>query len=272
MALLGVDAARAQFEGAWRGLGEARDMRLRLETDGDTLRGVFTDRDGAARDFEARRVGQVAEAEIAVEGGRVFLRIRPRGAGLEVALAPVGDGEDGAVLDLRDARALAFIPQDARIPDTPRWYMAPPEAPPRTIDALGFAASYAFWDAQQAAWGYAALAPRWRTVMRLFPLVQADLLWKLCSAPQRPAALGEALAGQGVACRDVLGAVEAMQRAGRFMPFKDAVAREQAVLMTTLDCADDLTRTRAACAQAAAETSRRAVSMETVATALARFR
>ncbi|MGF1659289.1 MAG: hypothetical protein ACFCUS_07650 [Rubrimonas sp.] len=268
-ALLAPAAALAQFAGDWRGLGAADGMRMRIDGGGDALRGRFTDVDGAVREFRATRAGDVAEAEVPVEGGRVFLRIRPRGAGLEVALVPLAD--DGT-LDAGAARALAFVPAGTRVPDSPRWYMPPPASPPRAIDPMGFAASYAFWEPDAVAWGYAALAPRYRTVMRLFPLVQADLLWKLCAASQRPAALGEALRGQGVTCADVANAVEAMQRAGKFERYKDAVAREHGVLMRTLDCADDATRTRRDCADAAAETAKRATSMETVATALARLR
>ena len=43
-------------------------------------------------------------------------------------------------------------------------------------------------------------------------------------------------------------------------------------LRDALDCADDLTRTRAECARAGRETARRAASMDTVATVLRRIR
>jgi len=142
----------------------------------------------------------------------------------------------------------------------------------RAFDARAFVESYPFWEPQGALWAYEALEPRHRTVIRLFALVQADLLWKLCQSPQRGAGLAEALRGQGVVCADVVNAVAAAQAGGAFDRFKANVAQERALLVATLDCGDKYVAHGPGCADAARETARRAVSMETAATVLRRYR
>jgi hypothetical protein len=150
--------------------------------------------------------------------------------------------------------------------------MPPPTTPPRAIEPRSFVSSYPFWPPLSVAMAYEALEPRFRSVVKLYPLVQADLLWKLCASPQRTPGIAEALRGQGLGCAEVASAFDAMQRGDGFNRFKRDVAADAAILIDALGCADDLRRTDPACARAGRETAARAVSMETAATVLERYR
>ena len=268
LSLLVAGAARADLSGRYKGIEQGGGLALELEIDGDAASGAITLGDGVRRPFTGEPVGRGVEAALQGEDGRsMFLQLAPQGAGLLARVAPFdADGR----LSAEGARAYAFIPESMPIPDPPARYMDPPEGRPRVIDAEAFIASYPFWPPLAAARGYDAVAPRYRTVIRLFPAVQADLLQKMCQSPERTAGIAEALDGQGVTCQDVLNAApEGGAAQARLRAAADA---ERPILMTALDCATDLTRTDSDCARAGRETAARAASMETVATMLRRHR
>lgn len=261
--------AAAQLSGSYRGVDEAEGMRLELRAAGGGYTGTFVDRTGAARPFSAEAVGGRAEAVVPFEGFNASLVVVPEPIGAQALVTPLDPS--GRPL-AEEMRALPFLRAGVSLPDSPDRYLPPPGGPVPAMDARGFASSYPFWPPLAAAYGWEGVAPRYRTVIRLFPLVQTDLLWKLCQSPERLGGLGEALRGQNVTCQEVLSAFDAMRRGGGFERFKADVARERRTLLATLDCATDYTSTRAACDAAGAETARRALSMETAATTLARYR
>lgn len=269
VAALWAFAAQADLPGAYVGVGEAAGMRLEIVEDSRGLSGTATLGDGVRRAFRAERAGAAAEAAVETEEGSLWLHVAPEAIGVVVTAIPF-DGEGALRADR--AQALAFVREGVTMPDAPERFLPPPEGPVRVVDARSFVSSYPFWPPMAAAWGWDGVEPRFRSVIRMFPLVQADILWTLCRAPQRTQGLGEALAGQGVTCEQVVSAVRRMQEGPAFDRFKADVARERRTLMTVLSCARDHTRQRADCGEAAAETARRAVSMETAATALARYR
>ncbi|MFN3615228.1 MAG: hypothetical protein ACK4WC_11825 [Rubrimonas sp.] len=262
-------AAQAQLGGGYFGLDEADGMRLRVERSGGGVRGSIDLGDGTARSFDAQPVGDGAvEAMIPTPEGQLLIRIFPEPIGARVVLAPVADG----VLDAGRLMSLAFLRDGVALPEMPTRFLPAPAGPVRAFDGAAFVDSYAFWEPLGAAFAYDALEPRMRTIIRLFPTVQTDVLWRLCRSPERTAGLAEALRGQGVGCQEVVSAVRAMQTGPAFDRFKRDVATERALLMTAISCADDLRRQRPECQRAAGETARRAVSMETAATVLARYR
>jgi hypothetical protein len=268
-ALFWAVVAHADLPGAYVGVGEAAGMRVELRADGAGFRGEITLGDGERRDFRAEAAGAMAEAAIETADGALWLHFAPEAIGVVVTVVPF-DAEGALRADR--SQALPFVREGVTMPDAPERFLPPPEAPVRVVDARSFVSSYPFWPPMSAAWGWDGVEPRFRSVIRMFPLIQADILWTLCRAPQRTAGLGEALAGQGVTCAEVVSAVRRMQESDAFDRFKRDVARERRLLMTVLSCSRDLTRQRPECADAGAETARRAVSMETEATALARYR
>lgn len=267
--VLWAPAAVAELAGVYLGVGASAGMRVELSAQGDGFAGVFTDADGVARPFTADRLGEDAETAIELSSGPAFLRISPEPIGARVVIVPF-DAE-GRLL-VAASRAFAFLREGVDAPHLPERFIPAPTGPLRAIEARAFVASYPFWEPLAASWGYAAVEPRLRTVIRLFPLVQTDLLWKLCQNPGRAEGLAEALRGQGVTCAEVTGAIRAAQAGPAFDRFKRDVAAERATLMVALACADDFTRTQQDCARAGAETARRALSMDTAATVLSRYR
>jgi hypothetical protein len=267
--LLSAQAALAELQGVYLGIGAAAGMRVELSATSDGYSGAFTDVDGVKRPFTAYRLDDTAETTMSLAEGPVFMRVSPEPIGARVVIVPF-DAEGRLVVP--QTRALAFLREGIDAPAVPERFIPAPTGPVRAMEARAFVSSYPFWEPAAAAWGYAAVEPRFRTVIRLFPLVQTDLLWKLCQGSARAEGLAEALRGQGVTCADVTGAIRAAQAGPTFDRFKRDVAAERAMLLTALGCADDLTRTQQDCSRAGAETARRALSMETAATVLSRYR
>jgi hypothetical protein len=268
-ATLWAAGAAAELSGAYRGIGEAEGMRLEIEPAGGGFRGALVGTDGKRLPFSLAGPATAAEGRIEDGDLTLFLRVAEKPMGLEAVIVPV-DAEGGVFVG--ETRTLAFLRPGLDLPEPPARPLPPPERRGQRVEARGFVSSFPFWPPLAVAWGYEGLEPRFRTAIRLFPLVQADLAWKLCQSPDRTPGVADALRGQGLDCADVLAVFDRLRRGEGWDRFKKAVAGERAVLMQVLDCADDLTRTQRDCASAAGETAERALSMETVATALARFR
>jgi hypothetical protein len=262
-------AAAAQLSGGYFGIGAAEGMRLTIEPGGSGARGALTGSDGVRRPFEASRVDDGFEAMLEGPEGRTLIRVLPAAAGARVVLAPV---DEAGVMDAGRMAALAFLRDGTELPRQPTRFLPAPTRPVQAFDARSFVDSYPYWEAQGAALAYDAVAPRYRAVIRMFPLVQADILFRLCALNPRPPAVAEALRGQGVTCDSVMSARSRLTSGGGSARFVDAVEAERVILLQALGCADDLLRRKPECARLSDEIARRAVSMETVGTALARYR
>jgi len=261
-------ALAGAVEGDYRGVGVAEGMALTVARDGSAYRAALVDAAGVRTEFDAAPVGAGMEGEADLAFGRALVRVTPEAVG--VALVVVPFDADGALL--ADERfALAFRRADVDAPAPPDRYLPPPQQPLAVIDARAFVDSYPFWPPQAVAWGYGAVKPALRTVIRLFPLVQADILWKMCASPVRGAALGEALRGQGLDCRRINAFMTRAQAGETFDRFKRDVAAARDGLMVALACAENLARNDPRCAASAEDIARRAVSMETAQTVLRRY-
>jgi hypothetical protein len=263
---LTAQAASAQLSGGFFGIGAAQGMRLTIDRNGG---GALVGPDGLSRPFSAERTGDGFEAMLEGPEGRTLMRVTPAKAGAKVVLAPV---DDGGALDAGRMTALAFLSDGTELPPQPDRFLPAPTRPVAAFDAQAFVDSYPFWEAEGAAFAFEAVAPKYRTVIRMFPLVHADILFRLCRVDPRPAAVAEAMRGQGVTCNS-LAATEQRLRAGNgWERFERDADLERAKLLKSLACADDLLRRKPECKEAGDEVARRAVSMETVGTALARYR
>jgi hypothetical protein len=167
---------------------------------------------------------------------------------------------------------LHFVRSGLELPRPDADFVAAPADARGRITANSFLASYEFWSPEGVRNGYLALPERFRTLMRLYPAVQLDLIWKLCLAPAAGEALALALRGQGVTCADAIDGIAEAQRSGRFDAFKREVRDQKASLRTTVRCADGYPESREACDRAARELSAQAVSLDTAATVLGRYR
>ncbi len=267
--MCGVPAlAEDVLDGDYRGLEDATGARIVIEPDPGGYRGTFYDPNGRSQDFEADRAEDAAEAVLDMDGRTVLMRMAPLPFGAEVALIPF---DAQGQLITANGRLLTFVRRDIDLPEAPENYVEPPRAPGARLAAGSFLASYEFWDPTGVRNGYLALPERFRTLMRLFPTIQLDVIWKLCLAPGADDALAMALRGQGVACPEVLGAMAAAQRDGRFDDFKEDVTEEKQVLAVSVRCADNYVMSKETCDRAASRMSKAAVSLETAATVLRRF-
>lgn len=269
--LLGHTVAQAQdtLDGRYDGMADAAGAAIDISPDSGGFRGTFYDAGGRRQKFLADRVGETAEAVLDMDGRTVLMRMTPLPFGAEVALVPFA--ADGT-LDIGASRIINFVREGLEVPKLPEGYVPAPDGSGGRLAALSFLVSYEFWAPTGVRHGYMALAPRHRTLVRLFPAVQLDVIWKLCLAPGAADALGVALRGQGVTCDEVRDGIAQAQRTGRFDDYKAEVQRQGALLRTAVRCADNYVMSKQVCDRAAQDVSRAAVSLETAATVLGRYR
>lgn len=264
-------AALAQdaLSGTYLGVDDAQGARIVISPDPGGFSGTFHDPRGRSQPFRADRAGDVAEAVLDMDGQTVLMRIAPLPFGAQVSIVPFrGNG----TLAPEYARALGFVREGTTLPEKPDAFLPAPTMPGQAVSANAFVESYQFWDAAGVANGYMGLPDRFRTLMRMFPAVQLDVIWKLCLAPRADAALAIALRGQGVSCAEVLDGIAQTQRTGRFDQYKAEVEAERQALQTTVRCGDGYVVSKRACDEASRRLAEAAVSLRTAGMVLSRYR
>lgn len=264
-----VSAMAEDLSGSYYGVDDAAGATIEIKPDSKGFKGVFFDAGGKKQKFVADRSGDLAEAVLDMDGRTVLLRMAPLPYGAEVALIPF-DGSGNLVM--ASSRILNFVRTGLSAPEPGADYVSPPRDFRGRISANGFLASYEFWPPTGVRNGYLSLPERFRTVMRLFPAVQLDVIWKLCLAPSSDRALAIALRGQGVACPEVIDGIAATQRDGTFGAYKAKVAKQKSTLRMSVRCADGYPESKPNCDRAARELSVQAISLETAGTVLAGYR
>lgn len=276
--LLAAPAAGAEtLSGAYYGIDAADGASLTIEPTEEGYRGTFFDAYGNSQPFEAERNGEVAQTTLQMDGREVLLMVDPVPFGARVTVVPY-DAE--GKLDVGLGRQLDFVRGELELPEPGPDFVAAPRDARRRITANSFLASYEFWAPEGVRNGYLSLPERFRTLMRLFPAVQLDVIWKLCLAPaadralaaEADRALAVALRGQGVSCAEVTEGIARAQQSGSFDRFKAEVRAEKAKLRTNVRCADRYPVPKETCDSAARALSEQAVSLETAASVLARYR
>lgn len=261
-------AARAErLQGDYIGLAEAEGMRITLRAAGEGYSGTFVDSNGVTAPIDARIVGNAAEAILQFPARTVKLRMFREAIGLRVVAIPF-DAAGQPQVEL--ANALVFVPPGTRIPEIPVGYQEP-AFKVRVVDPDTFLISYEFWPPEGVAFGWESLEARYRPLISLFPTVLADILWKLCSSSYQPAALGEALRGQGVTCEEVVSRLDRIQSRGKFEAWKAAVHREKAIVLDAARCARGYTMLKSVCEPAARRVSEAATALVTVDAVLKKF-
>ncbi|SET29456.1 hypothetical protein [Oceanicella actignis] len=263
-------AARAEaLLGAFEGAGDAQGMRIVVEDAGEVPRGRFIDSNGKEAAFEGRWVEGAIEAPLIFDTRALYIRFE--GGPLAATLTAIPLDESGAPR-ADQARRLAFLREGVKPPEQPAGYQDPPARAGGVMDPDVFLISYEFWPPDGVARGWQAIGPRYRTMTRLFPLVLADVLWKLCQAPGATEGLAEALRGQRVDCAALEAEMDRIQRQGLFARWKADVAAERRALTTMARCARGYVVKEEVCRPAARRAAEAAASMRTVADALAAYR
>jgi hypothetical protein len=265
----GMNAAAEELSGAYYGVEDATGASIEIRPDSKGYEGTFFDARGGSQKFKADRSGDVAEAVLDMDGRTVLLRVVPLPYGAEVALVPFGESGN---LIMSQGRILNFVRTGLNLPQPGPDFAAAPRDDTGRITANSFLASYEFWNPTGVRNGYVSLPERFRTIMRLFPAVQLDVIWKLCLAPSPEKALAIALRGQGVACSEVIDGIAASQRSGSFATYKAEVAKQKSTLRMTVRCADGYPESKQNCDRSARELSAQAILLDTAGAVLARYR
>lgn len=271
--LLAVSPASAELRGVFNGIEAASGMRLEFGAGADesAVQGVLRDRDGAVRPFDVDLLDNGGEATIERGEQRIYTLFVEEPLGLTVVFIPLGEDDE---LMTQRTEAMVFLKEGVTPPPRPARYVPPPDGPGGTIDPQAFVESYAFWPSANVGYGYEMVRGRYRTLIRLHPIIQADVLWKMCRSQTSPTGLAEALRGQGVNCQDVLSAFQriisngGVQTYNRFRADLDA---ERAALVEAIRCSIDYRRNDPECTASGAAVAQRAVSLQTVKTVLSRY-
>lgn len=258
------------LDGTYRGIGAAEGTEIRIRPDPGGFTGSVRDAEGEAREFLADRRGDMAEAVLEMGGRPTLMQMQPQPYGAEVVLIPY-DAEGRLVP--AEGRLLAYLAPGVARRSLPEGHLLPPpEGSDARITGVAFVRSYPWWRPAEVERGYRALAVRHRTVIRLFPAVQLDLIWKLCLAPGADRALGMALRGVGIGCAEVRAGLAEAQSAGRYPAYREEVAAAAERLVTALRCARAEPLDPELCDRSARETAETATALETPASILARYR
>lgn len=272
LALFWAGIALADLQGAYRGVDAAEGMRLVLSGAGGRISGELTEPGGARTKFTANKLESGAEAKSTWDGRSAWFIFTEEPLGVSMVVIPLGPNDVGLIAE---TEAMLFLREGVVQPPRPARYVPPPTGPGGTIDPRAFVESYAFWPSTSVAYGYGMVRGRYRTLIRLHPVVMADILWKLCRADNASAALADALHGQAVTCDDVLTAFGRMMRPGGsiepFNRFRKDVEAQKAALVEAIVCSVDYRRNAETCKRAGARVAKAAVSLETVKSVLARY-
>ncbi len=265
----GVVAVAEELSGYYYGVEDAVGASIEIRPDSEGFLGIFFDAQGNSQEFEADRTGDTAEAVLDMDGRTVLMRMVPLPYGAEVAIIPV---DEAGNLMIRVGRILNFVRTGLNLPQPGVDFVEAPRDDRGRITANSFLASYEFWRPTGVRNGYISLPQRFRTLMRLFPAVQLDVIWKMCLAPSPDQALAIALRGQGVACTEVIEGIAETQRSGTFVMYKAEVKQQATTLRMSVRCADGYPETKQNCDEAARQLSVQAISLDTAGAVLARYR
>lgn len=271
-ALLGGNSALAELKGVYNGVDASQGMQLSFSGSGKGISGVLKEPSGASNSFNASVFAQGAETKMKFGGRDVYVVFTEEPLGVSMVIVPLGSR--GEVLP-GEADAMIFLKDGVVAPPRPARYIEPPAGPGGTIDPRAFIESYSFWPSTNVAYGYGMVRGRYRTLIRLHPVVQTDILWKLCRSGASSALRADALRGQGVTCNEVLATFGRMLTPGGsvkdFNRFRAEVETQKAQLVEAIICSIDYRRNDPECKEAGARVAQAAVSLETVKSVLARY-
>lgn len=262
-------AAAQELSGSYIGVDDASGASIDIQPDSEGFRGIFFDARGNSQIFEADRTGDIAEAILDMDGRAVLMRMVPLPYGAEVTVIPY---DDVGNLSFQEGRILNFVRSGLSLPAPGAGFVDAPRDPFGRITTNSFLASYEYWRPTGVRNGYLSLPERFRTLMRLFPAIQLDVIWKLCLAPDATRALSIALRGQGVSCAEVVEGIAETQKSGAFERYKAEVSQQNATLRLTVRCADGYPESKENCDRAARELSAQAISLDTAGAVLGRYR
>ncbi len=254
-------AAADPILGDYIGLDGAQSMVLAVHPQNEGYVIVFRPApSGEVYNIEAEKAADGIEGAVDWRGGSGIMRVAPKGAGIVMIWAPLNAQKEP---DRAATQAFAFVRRGTEMPKTGQF--PAPRRGEKTTPAV-FLQAYELWEPNAVQTGYEGLTDADRDLLRLYPLVMTDVLWKMCGATGGEG-LAEALRGQSVTCGDIDAAISAGQSSGRFNAFKQQTANQRADALKAIECGRGLYRD-AECAAAARKTQEIALSLQSVAGAL----
>ncbi len=255
--LTALASAQERLGGVYYGLDSAQGLTIQLQDAGGGATGRISAADGSGQAINGRRQGGSVITDLIFRGKRGTARLTPKGLGLGVTWTPQ-DGSGEVVF--------AFRRRSLELPPLPPGFQPEPYAGAQ-VEPHTFLASYEFWSPDIVANVYDSIEEQYRALIRLFPVVHTDVIWKLCQSATQPAELGQALRGEGVTCAEVDRILKASQKTDGFNRFKRRVHAERADAMKAVECARGIHQP-GICIEAARRTQRAATALETVKTVL----
>ncbi len=261
---VGPAAAQQNLSGTYLGLDAAQGLSVQLQDNGRSVSGRVSAPDGSGQSISGEMKDGSAVAKLIFRGQQGIARFTPKGVGLSMIWSPAdqnGNRTGGADV------VFAFRRQSLDLPAQPAGFVPAPPPGTRRFEPGSFLRSYEFWEPNAVAEIYDVIGEQYRAIIRLFPAVQTDLIWKLCQSTSVPSELGEALRGEGVTCAQVDSTIKASQATGGFNRFKRRVHTEKADALLAVECARGI-HNAPVCIDAARRTQRAASALETVATVI----
>lgn len=252
--LLTAQAYAQGLDGTFLGMDGAQGITISLSQGGRGYVGEINAAGGGRADINAALNGEEAEGPLVLQGRSGTMRLSPRPVGLSMVWTP----DDGGT-----QLVYAFRRQSVQLPSPPAGFVQPPAPGEKRINPIGFLHSYEFWDPNDVARAYDLMEDKYRVIMRTFPAVHGDILWKLCQAGRAPVSLGDALRGQNITCGSLNAKLRESQKTGGFGRFKRRVGLEKQDALLAVECARGI-HTAQICRDAASRTQRAATSIVTL--------
>lgn len=256
-----------EIAGTFVGIDDAEGMAVWIKPDPagrDLFSGRILAKNKAIYDFTGERSGNIVQGAAVAGNQNVFLHITYKSVGIVVNWIPILTlATENAPAQTGDAIEYVFVREGTFLPQMPGYFAPPPKSERTSMNTLVFLDSYQFWPPAAVSHGFAIIPSNHRALLRFYPHVQTDILWKLCKAgglsPQRQ----RTIKGQGVGCPDIIEAVDAMQQYGSFSRYKKTVAIEKEEFRMAVGCGQGMLQS-STCKKIAKGTAQRALELKNV--------
>ena len=130
---------------------------------------------------------------------------------------------------------------DLVLPEKGRFYRNAPEKDDYFLSSPNFIDSYAFWTGEEVAHAYELLSYKEQGIIKLFPYVSAEILFKLCRAPLKNAGVIKLTKHHNISCNNISDAFYNLYNSINFKDFYIHLAQEKKLLSNIFACNHGLT-------------------------------
>lgn len=262
-----LSAQANEMAGTFVGIDEADGMAVWINPDPSStkrFKGRVLAKNKTVYNFTADRVGETLQGQATAGGRSAYLHISYKSVGIVLNWIPIlSPAREGVPAKTGETISYVLIREGTYIPQLPGYFAPPPAPDRRSMNTLVFLDSYQFWPPAAVNHGYALIPSNHRALLRFYPTVQTDILWKLCKAGSLSPQRQSTMRGQGVSCPDIIDAVDAMQQYGSFNRYKKDVAVEKEEFRISVGCGQGMLRSET-CKKIAKKAAERALDLRNV--------